>query len=67
MSNLVYDALLFWHLFRHKRLTKATVYSIIELYARKTMHIFCYKYKGATYTAQNDTIIIQIQSYGEKI
>ena len=31
------------------------------------MHIFCYKYKGATYTAQNDTIIIQIQSYGEKI
>ena len=28
---------------------------------------FCYKYKGAIHTAQNDTIIIQIQSYGENI
>ena len=26
---------------------------------------FCYKYKGANNIAQNDTIIIQIQSYEE--
>ena len=32
---------------------------------RSNFAYFCYKYKGATYTAQNDTIIIQIQQYGE--
>ena len=32
----------------------------------RSNHVYnCYKYKGAIYTAQNDTII-QIQSYKEK-
>ena len=34
---------------------------------RSNFAYFCYKYKGATYTAQNDTINIRIQLYGENI
>ena len=32
---------------------------------RSNRAYFCYKYKGAINTAQNDTIIIRIQSYKE--
>ena len=39
----------------------------VNPFFRSNRAYFCYKYKGATNTAQNDTIIIQIQSYGEKI
>ena len=34
---------------------------------RSKLAYFCYKYNSETHTAQNDTIIIQIQLYGENI
>ena len=39
----------------------------VNPFFRSNQAYFCYKYKGANNIAQNDTIIIQIQSYGENI
>ena len=37
----------------------------VNPFFRSNHAYFCYKYKGANNIAQNDTIIIQIQSYEE--